>query len=85
MLNRLKIMGNFTFIYTHHAFSSKNNFQKNSNLHVAHVWIMSKLIFNWEWTKTQLRVNFNLIKSELKINYEFTRSELRIKLEWTKG
>jgi hypothetical protein len=37
MLNRLKVMGNSTFIYTHWAPSSRNLFKKTSNLHVAHV------------------------------------------------
>jgi hypothetical protein len=37
VLNRLNVMCDFTFIYTHWALGSKKTFQKTSNLHVAHV------------------------------------------------
>jgi hypothetical protein len=37
VLNKLKVIGNFIYIYTHWAPSSKNKSQETSNLHVAYI------------------------------------------------
>jgi hypothetical protein len=101
MLNRLKVMKTFTFIYTHWAPSSKN-FQSTCGpcLPVCtHMWIMNELKLNLEWIKIQLIMNLNLIKSELKVNWNklklnqgltrsalwITRSELKLNQELTRS
>jgi hypothetical protein len=71
MLNILKVIKKFIFIYIHWAPSSKKFLNKLSIYMwpmCTHVWTMSELKLNWEWIKAQLRMNLNLIKNELKFN-----------------
>jgi hypothetical protein len=56
MLNRLNVMGNGTFIYTHSAPSSKHKFKKIP----IYMWPMFTYVHpcvNYEWVKIQLIVN----------------------------
>ncbi len=49
VLNKLKVMRNSTFIYTHLA--------PSSNLHVAHVWTKTQMKMNLNLTMKELKVN----------------------------
>jgi hypothetical protein len=53
VLNKLKVMGNSTFIYTYQAPSSKKFFLKTSKLHMAHVY----LCVNYELTRNEFKLN----------------------------
>ncbi len=67
MLNKLKVMGNSTFIYVHWAFNSRKIIKKLP----IYMWPMFTHVHprvNYEYTKIELEVNLNLTKSELKVN-----------------
>jgi len=56
MLNKLKVMGNHTVIYTHWAPHSKEFFKKNP----FYMWPMFAHVHpcvNYEWTKNKLEIN----------------------------
>jgi hypothetical protein len=57
VLNKLKVMGNSTFIYTYSAPSS-NKFLKKLP---TYTWPMCELWINYEWTNIQLKLNWELI------------------------
>jgi hypothetical protein len=61
VLNKLKVMGNFTFIYTYQTFSLRT-----SNLHVGHLHPYVAHVYPC--------VNYELIRNEIKVNKELTKS-----------
>jgi NADH:ubiquinone oxidoreductase subunit F (NADH-binding) len=64
MLNKLKVMTNYTSIYTHLALSWMHFFFQFTCGACSPCVPMCTHV----WTKTQLRMNLNLTKSELRIN-----------------
>jgi hypothetical protein len=60
VLNKLKVMGNSTFIYNRWAFSSKE-FLKKLPMYMwsmfSHVWTMNEVKLNQEWIKIWLKLN----------------------------
>jgi len=72
VLNKPKIMCDFTSTYTNWAPSSRKLFKKKFNLYVAHVHLCSSMcdpcLSMWK-----LIMNYKLIKNELKINLKWTK------------
>jgi len=71
VLNRWKIIGNSTSIYTYSTFSSRKFKKKTPNLHVAYVHMCVAHVYpcvNYELSRRELGLNQKWIKNELEVN-----------------